>query len=465
MRAVASTVYRLVRFPHQGKIVSIDQLDYCSPNVRFDATANVPLVNSHAAPELIGAGLFKDPCLMGVFPPPVPDAFVAPINMISSVGTFMGDPWILPSPTEVEQYGDTMPLSPAEKTYSTIQSESISPNRPPMKDVLDIYSLPEWAAIPSSSSHDFLNDVLLSDEAIIEAMTISERPWEDNHHRSSVLPPLHEEDSPLPSTATEDGPTRSPNTSSRLPTEGNLSNIAKTIITDISVKTGTVEAIIIGANSTQQEILNYKALFTEFRDIFAWSYEEMPGIDPRIVVHEIKTYAGAKPVRQKLRPIHPKKAAAIKAEVEKLLKAGFIYPVPLTEWVSNIVPVTKKQGTIRVCVDYRDLNKACPKDNYPTPFIDQIIDDCAGCEIFSFMDGFSGYNQIDILLQDQHKTTFICPWRTFAYRKLPFGLKNAGATFQRAMSYAFHDIKSIVQPYLDDLPAKYLCAIDIIISG
>ena len=107
-----------------------------------------------------------------------------------------------------------------------------------------------------------------------------------------------------------------------------------------------------------------------------------------------------------------------------------------------------------MCVDYRDLNKACPKDNYPTPFIDQIIDDCASCELFSFMDGFSGYNQIDILPQDQHKTTFICPWGTFAYRKLPFGLKNAGATFQRAMSYAFHDIKPIVQPYLDDLPAK-----------
>ena len=120
------------------------------------------------------------------------------------------------------------------------------------------------------------------------------------------------------------------------------------------------------------------------------------------------------------------------------------------------MPITKKNGTIRVCVDYRDLNKACPKDNYPTPFIDQIIDDCAGCEIFSFMDGFSGYNQIDILPQDQYKTTFICPWGTFAYKQLPFGLKNVGATFQRAMSYTFHDIKTIVQPYLDDLPAKSL---------
>ena len=102
MRAVASIVYRLVRFPHQGKIISIDQLDYCTPNVRFDTAANVPLdSNSHPVTELIGAGLFKDRCLMGVFPPPIPDTFVAPINIISSIGTLMGDPWVLPNPAEV----------------------------------------------------------------------------------------------------------------------------------------------------------------------------------------------------------------------------------------------------------------------------------------------------------------------------------------------------------------------------
>jgi hypothetical protein len=105
-----------------------------------------------------------------------------------------------------------------------------------------------------------------------------------------------------------------------------------------------------------------------------------------------KTYPDAKPVRQNLHPVHPKKITAIKAEVEKLLKSGFIYLVPLTEWVSNLVMVSKKQGTICVCVDYRDLNKACPKDNYPMPFIDRIIDNCAGSVIFSFMDGISGYN-------------------------------------------------------------------------
>jgi hypothetical protein len=129
--------------------------------------------------------------------------------------------------------------------------------------------------------------------------------------------------------------------------------------------------------------------------------------------------------------------------------------VALTDWVSNLFPVNKKQGTIHVCVDYRDINKSCPKDNYLTPFIDQIVDDCAGSEIFSLMDGFSSYNQINILLADQHKTAFICPWGTFAYQKLPFGLKNAGETFQRAMSYTFHDIKHIVQPYLDDLPSTF----------
>ena len=106
-----------------------------------------------------------------------------------------------------------------------------------------------------------------------------------------------------------------------------------------------------------------------------------------------------------------------------------------------------------VYVHYHDINRDCPKDNYPTPFFDQIIYDCAESEIFSLMDNFSGYNQINVLPTDQHKISFICPWGTFAYKKLPFGLKNVETTFQHAMSYAFHDIRHIIQPYLDDLPA------------
>ena len=89
--------------------------------------------------------------------------------------------------------------------------------------------------------------------------------------------------------------------------------------------------------------------------------------------------------------MNPRKAAAIKAEIEKLLKASFIYPFPLMEWVSNPVSVDKKQGVFRICTDFHDLNRACPKDNFPTPFIDQILDECVGSEVFSFMDGFSGF--------------------------------------------------------------------------
>ena len=155
----------------------------------------------------------------------------------------------------------------------------------------------------------------------------------------------------------------------------------------------------------------------------------MPGINPRIVEHEINTYPNAKPVRQCLRVVNLRKAPAIKAEIEKLLKVGFIYPIPLTEWVSNPIPVDKKQGAIRICTDFHDLNRACPKDNFPTPFINQILDECVDSEVFSFMDDFFRYNQIQIKPEDQHKTAFICPWGTFAYQKMPFGVKNAGATF------------------------------------
>ena len=114
----------MAHFPHQGKIVSIDQLDYYTPN-------------SRQVPELVGVGLFKDPCLMGVFLPPIFDTIVTSINMISSIETHMGDPWVLPNLSEIESYGDTMPLSPTELSYSSIQSESESTICFPQEDGLD----------------------------------------------------------------------------------------------------------------------------------------------------------------------------------------------------------------------------------------------------------------------------------------------------------------------------------------
>jgi hypothetical protein len=210
---------------------------------------------------------------------------------------------------------------------------------------------------------------------------------------------------------------------------GNMETIAETISINISKTPGIVENVFVGADCSPGEIQIYTDLFKEFRDIFSRFYEEMPGIDPKIVENEITTYLDAKPIRQKIRPVNPKKVATIKVEVEKLLKASFIYPIHLTQWVSNLVPVNKKHRMNHVCSNFHDLNKACPKDNFPTPFIDQIIDECVGCDAFSFIDDFSGYNQIQIKPKDQHKMTFICPWGTFVYRKMPFGLKNAGATF------------------------------------
>ena len=143
-----------------------------------------------------------------------------------------------------------------------------------------------------------------------------------------------------------------------------------------------MENVYIGAECSHAEIQEYTELFKEFLDIFSWSYDEILGVDPRIVKHEINTYPNAKLVRQLLRAVNPRKTTVIKAEIEKLLKANFIYPVPLMEWFSNPVLVDKKQGVICICTDFHDLNCAYPKDNFPTPFIDQILDECVGSEVF-----------------------------------------------------------------------------------
>ncbi|WP_141225155.1 reverse transcriptase family protein, partial [Listeria monocytogenes] len=125
------------------------------------------------------------------------------------------------------------------------------------------------------------------------------------------------------------------------------------------------------------------------------------------------------------------------------------------EWVSNIVPIGKASGGIRVCVTFRDLNLACPKDDFPLPNIDIIVDLTAGHEMFSLMDGFFGYNQIRIAEDEQHKMTFTTPWETFCYQDMPFGLKNAGATYQCAMTTIFHDLLHVImEDYVDDILGK-----------
>ena len=138
----------------------------------------------------------------------------------------------------------------------------------------------------------------------------------------------------------------------------------------------------------------------------------------------------AKSVAQPARIFHIEIEGQIVKEVQKLLAAGFIKPIQHPRWLSNMVSVKKKNGQIRCCVDFRNLNKAHPKDEFPLPNMDLLIDSAAGSAMFSFMDGFSGYNQIRMALKDVEKTAFKTPMGNFYYTIMPFGLKNAGATYQ-----------------------------------
>jgi hypothetical protein len=144
-------------------------------------------------------------------------------------------------------------------------------------------------------------------------------------------------------------------------------------------------------------------------------------------------------------------------EVKQLLDTGFIRPCRYTEWVSNIVPVEKNTGKIRVCIDFRNLNKATPKDEYPMPIADLLINHAFGHQVISFLDGNAGYNQIFMAEEDMSKTAFRCPdfISLFEWVVMTFGFKNVGATYQRVMNMIFHDLLGIIiEVYIDDVVVK-----------
>ncbi|KAH9324015.1 hypothetical protein KI387_044472, partial [Taxus chinensis] len=141
-----------------------------------------------------------------------------------------------------------------------------------------------------------------------------------------------------------------------------------------------------------------------------------------------------------------------KEELERLLATGFIKPIDYSEWISNVVPVQKKPVGIIIFTDFRDINKACPKYDFPFPNIDMIVNSTVRYEIPSLMAEFLGYNQIKIEKEDQHKMTFTTPWGTFCYQVIPFGLKNSGVTYQREMTVIFHDmLHKIMKDYVDNI--------------
>ena len=139
-------------------------------------------------------------------------------------------------------------------------------------------------------------------------------------------------------------------------------------------------------------------------------------------------------------------------EIKKLLNAEIIIPLRYSEWVANLVPVRKKNGEIRLCVDFKNLNKCSKKDNYPLPKMEHILQIVSRASVMSFIDGFSGYNQILVHPDDRENIAFTTSWATFMYAKMPFGLMNVEATFQRAMDIAFVGEKDkFVLIYLDDI--------------
>jgi hypothetical protein len=190
-------------------------------------------------------------------------------------------------------------------------------------------------------------------------------------------------------------------------------------------------------------------------DIFAWSPSDMPGIPREVAEHSLYILPHSHAVQQRLRCFDEERRWAIGAKLRKLLKVGFIKEVFHPTWLANPVLVKKKNEKWRMCVDYTSLNKACPKVPFPLPRIDQIVDSIAGCELLCFLDAYSGYHQIKMKESDQLATSFITSFGMYYYVTMPFGLRNAGATYQLCMQHVFGDhIGRTVEAYVDDIVVK-----------
>nr|KYP71650.1 Retrovirus-related Pol polyprotein from transposon 412 family [Cajanus cajan] len=189
--------------------------------------------------------------------------------------------------------------------------------------------------------------------------------------------------------------------------------------------------------------------------LFASTASDMPGIDPKFLCHRLAVCRDARPVAQKKRKMGEEKRKAADAEVQKLLQANFIREITYTTWLANVVLVKKSNDKWRMCTDYTDLNKACPKDAYPLPCVDRLVDGASGHAVFSFLDAYSSYNQIKMYPADEEKTAFITESANFCYKVMPFGLKNAGATYQRLMDKVFQgQVGRNIEINVDDMVVK-----------
>ncbi|CAA0824155.1 Unknown protein, partial [Striga hermonthica] len=196
-------------------------------------------------------------------------------------------------------------------------------------------------------------------------------------------------------------------------------------------------------------------------DVFAWKHEDMKGIDPGVASHKLNLDRTVRPVVQKRRKLGPDRQKALEEEVKKLIDNKFIKEAKYLTWVSNPVLVKKSNGLWRLCIDFSDLNKACPKDSYPLPHIDYMVDATSGHELMSFMDAYSGYSQIPMDPEDSEHTSFYSARGLYCYTRMPFGLKNAGATYQRLVNKMFATlIGHTMEVYVDDMLVKSVHASD-----
>ena len=221
------------------------------------------------------------------------------------------------------------------------------------------------------------------------------------------------------------------------------------------VEDGTAKTTRIGTTLSSEIRTKLIEFLKENLDVFVWSHEDMPGISPKIIQHKLNVDPERKPVQQRRRAFALEGDQAIAEKVTKLLTAGFIRKVYYPDWLANVILVKKANGKWRMCVDFTDLNKACLKDSFPLPRIDQLVDSTARHKLLTFMDAFSGYNQIKMDEEDQEKTAFITSQGLYCYKVMPFELKNVGATYQRLVNKMFNkQIGRNMEAYVDDMLVK-----------
>ena len=181
----------------------------------------------------------------------------------------------------------------------------------------------------------------------------------------------------------------------------------------------------------------------------------MSGVPKGLAEHRLRVDPKVKLVKEHLQRSTVQKRKAIGEELARLLAAEFIRKIYHSEWLANVVMVPKKDDSLRMCIEIKHINRACPKDHFPLSRINQIVDSTVGCERLSFLDAYSGYHQIRLYGPDEIKTTFITPFECFCYVTMPFGLKNAGATFMRMIQKCLlTQISRNVEAYMDDIVVK-----------